>query len=156
MAEPNAKGRIEVNASPQRVYELLSDLGVLAELAEEYSGHRWLDGADKAVVGARFKGSNRRGFRRWSTTSEITDAWAGRRFAFEVTSVAGLPVSRWQYDITATETGCVVTESTWERRPGWLKLPTSAVTGVFQRDEQNQRNIEATLRRLKTRAEASH
>ncbi|MBN6035756.1 SRPBCC family protein [Amycolatopsis sp. 195334CR] len=153
MAEPNATGRIEVNASPQQVYELVSDPAVLAELAEEYSGHKWLDGASKAVVGAKFRGSNRRGVRRWSTTSEITDAWAGRRFAFEVTSVAGLPVSRWQYDITATETGCVVTESTWERRPAWFRLPTSAVTGVFERDEQNQRNIEATLRRLKARAE---
>lgn len=154
MGEPNASGRIEIGATPARVYELISDLSVLAELSEEYSGHRWLDGADRAAVGARFRGVNRRGVRRWSTTSEITDAWPGRRFAFEVTTVAGLPVARWQYDITDDESGCVVTESTWERRPAWLRLPTSAVTGVFQRDEQNKLNIDATLRRLKSRAEA--
>jgi hypothetical protein len=47
----------------------------------------------------------------------------------------------------------VVTESTWDRRPGWFKGPTSAVTGVWRRDELNRANIEATLLRLKAKVE---
>ncbi|SFA78622.1 Polyketide cyclase / dehydrase and lipid transport [Amycolatopsis marina] len=154
MNQPNATGRIEINASADDVYALVSDPGVLAELAEEYSSFRWLHGATTAAVGARFRGGNRRGLRRWSTLSTITDASAGERFAFEVTA-ARLPISRWQYEIEAAGDTCVVTESTWDRRPGWLKLPTSTATGVFDRDEQNRRNIDTTLRRLKDKAEGA-
>lgn len=149
---PSATGRIEVAAEPGRVYDLVSDPGVLAELAEEYSGFRWLGGVTGARVGARFRGINRRGARLWSTVSTITDADEGKRFAFEVRSL-GIPVSRWQYDIEPAGDGCVVTESTWDKRPGWFRAPSSLVTGVWQREDKNRSNIAATLQRLKTRAE---
>ena len=152
MNQPNATGRIEINASADDVYALVSDPAMLAELAEEYSTFRWLDGATHAQIGARFRGGNQRGLRRWSTLATITEAAAAERFAFEVT-FARLPISRGQYDIEQNGDGCVVTESTWDNRPGWLKLPTSTATGVFDRDEHNQRNIATTLRRLKDKAE---
>src|SRR5205823_5870614 len=99
------------------------------------------------------RGNNRRGPRRWSTVATITDADPGKRFAFDVTFL-GLPISRWQYDIEQDSADrCVVTESTWERRPGWLKLPTSTATGVWRRAEANRANIATTLARLKTAAE---
>ncbi|MDQ0376128.1 SRPBCC family protein [Amycolatopsis thermophila] len=154
MTEPDATGRIEIGAEPGRVYGLVSDPRVLAELAEEYSGFRWLGGASGARVGARFRGVNRRGVRRWSTVSTITDADAGKRFAFEVRSL-GIPVSRWQYDIEPAGEGCVVTESTWDKRPGWFRGPSSLVTGVWRRNDSNRANIATTLRRLKARAEQS-
>ncbi|WP_040405787.1 SRPBCC family protein [Amycolatopsis nigrescens] len=151
--EPSATGQIEVAASPARVYALVSDPSALAEVAEEYAGHRWLGGASSASVGARFKGSNKRGFRRWNTISTITDADDGSRFAFEV-SAFGIPVARWQYDLEPAGDGCRVTESTWEKRPGWWRYPTSFVTGVWDREQQNRANIQATLARLKARVEA--
>lgn len=155
MSEPDATGRIEIDAAPETVYALVSDPGKLAGVAEEYAGHRWVRGFDGPAVGAKFKGRNRRGFRRWSTLSTITDADPGRRFGFEVTSVAGLPVSRWQYDFEADGEGCVVVESMWERRPAWFKVPTSTFTGVWNREVANAANIAATLARLKRAAEAS-
>lgn len=155
--EPDASGRIEVQASPQRVYGLVSDPGALAEVASEYSGFQWLDGARSAEVGTRFKGTNRQGWRRWSTVATITDADVGKRFAFQVTVEAG-PVSitgaRWQYDIEPAGDGCVLTESTWDRRAGWAKALADLVVGVKDRSAHNQRNIEATLRAIKARAEA--
>ncbi|MEA5359681.1 SRPBCC family protein [Amycolatopsis sp., V23-08] len=154
MSEPDASGRIEVSAAPEAVYDLVSDLGRLADLAEEYAGHRWVGPTRGAVVGARFRGHNRRGLRRWSTLSTITDADPGRRFGFEVTSI-GVPVARWQYDFEAAGDGCVVVESMWERRPAWFRVPSSTVTGVWNRREANTANIAATLARLKTAVEAS-
>ncbi|WAL63176.1 SRPBCC family protein [Amycolatopsis cynarae] len=149
---PDATGRIAVSASAERVYELVSDPGALAGCAEEYSGYRWLGGATSAGVGARFRGTNKRGLRRWNTVSTITDAVPGKRFAFEVSSF-GIPVSRWQYDLEPDGDGCVVVESTWDRRPAWFRSPSSLVTGVWQRADHNRANIEATLRRLKSAAE---
>jgi hypothetical protein len=150
---PDARGEIDIAAPATRVYQLVSDPGALAELAEEYSGFHWLDGATTARVGARFRGSNRNGVRRWSTVSTITDAEAGRRFAFEVTSF-GLPVARWQYDIEPAGAGCRVVEQTWEKRPGWFRVPSSLATGVWHRDARNRASIVATLRKLKTKAES--
>lgn len=149
---PDASAHIDVAASPQRVFDLVSDLRRLGGVAEEYSGGRWR-GATGPSVGARFRGVNRRGRRVWPTVSTVTDCSASR-FAFEVRSL-GLPVARWQYDIEPTASGCRVTESTWDRRPGWYKPITMLATGVRDRAVTNQRNIEATLERLKRAAESA-
>lgn len=151
MTEPNARAHVDVRATAAVVYELVSDLEGLAGVAEEYSGGRWLAPASGPAVGARFIGANRRGFRVWRTVSTVTDA-GPTRFAFEVRSL-GLPVSRWQYDIEPTATGCRVTESTWDRRPAWFRPLTVLATGVRDRDTRNQFNIESTLARLKATAE---
>lgn len=148
---PDASAHIDVAASPQRVFELVSDLRGLGECAVEYSGGTWLN-ASGPQVGARFRGINKRGWRIWPTTSTVTDCSA-TRFAFEVRSL-GLAVSRWQYDIEPTAAGCRVTESTWDRRPRWYVPITRLATGVRDRAVTNQRNIEATLLRLKRVAES--
>ncbi|PXY31554.1 SRPBCC family protein [Prauserella muralis] len=151
---PTASGEIEIDAPAERVYALVSDPGVLAELAGEYAGHRWLGGATAARPGARFRGRNRNGLRRWSTVATITEAEEGRRFAFDVT-FGPIPVSRWQYDLEPSGDGCRVREVTWNRSPRWFRVLTSPFVGVRPdgRDERNQRNIAATLERLKARAE---
>lgn len=81
----------------------------------------------------------------------MTDA-GPTRFAFEVRSF-GLPVSRRQHDIEPTAEGCRVTESTWDRRPGWFRPLTAPATGVRDRGAEDQRNIERTLARLKDAVE---
>ena len=155
MNEPSASAQTEVHAPPEAVYALVSDLSRMSGLSEELDSHSWLGGAREAAVGARFRGHNKRAWRRWSTTATVTDAEPGRRFAFEVHSVAGIPVSRWQYDIEATENGCRVEEQTWDRRPSWFRPMANLITGVRDRAEHNRRNMEHTLSRLKAAAEAA-
>jgi hypothetical protein len=127
----------------------------MSRVAAEFERGTWLGGARQAAVGARFRGHNRRARRRWSTTATVTDAEPGRRFAFEVVSVARIPVSRWQYDIRPTDGGCRVEERTWDRRPSWFRPLANLFTGVRDRAECNRRNIEHTLGRLKAAAEAA-
>ena len=151
--EPMASGMVDVAATPARVYELITDLAALTELAEETARMRWVDG-EAARPGAVFKGTNRNGWRRWTTTCTVTDAAPGQRFAFEV-SYCGVPIARWQYDLAASERGCRVSESAWDRRPAWFKLPGGVYTGALDRAAANARHIRATLHRLKARAEAT-
>lgn len=155
MNEPSASAHTEVNAPPEAVYALVSDLPGMSRVAEEFERGSWLGGARAAAVGARFRGHNKKKGRRWTTTATVTDAEPGRRFAFEVSSVAGIPVARWQYDIEPTADGCRVAERTWDRRPSWFRPLANLVTGVRDRAEHNQRNMEHTLRRLKAAAEAA-
>ncbi|HJQ44443.1 MAG TPA: SRPBCC family protein [Jatrophihabitantaceae bacterium] len=151
--QPSASSSVEINASPASVYALVTDLTAMSEIAEETAVMRWQKGS-AAAPGAVFKGTNRNGWRRWTTKCTITDADPGTRFAFNV-SHTGVPISRWQYDISAVEGGCSVTESTWDRRPGWYKTPAGLVTGIMNRAGANADHIQATLQRLKSRAEAS-
>lgn len=152
MNSPDARAQVDVEAPADQVFSLVSDLPGLARVSEEFARGTWLDGAAGPKVGARFRGTNRRGPRAWSTVSTVTDADA-TRFAFDV-KFLGLPVSRWQYDIEPTESGCRVTESTWDHRPAWLRPFTVIGTGVTDRRTHNQRNIERTLAKLKQAAEA--
>ena len=149
---PSASASIDINAAPAKVYALITDLTSFAALTEETRAMRWRKGT-AAAPGSVFRGKNKNGWRTWTTNCRVTDA-DGSRFAFEVTSHPSIPVSRWQYDITATASGCTVTESTWDKRPKWFKKPAELATGVGNRPVVNTQHIEATLARLKAAAEA--
>jgi hypothetical protein len=153
MKAPTASARIDVAAPPGEVYALVSDLPRLSRIAAEFEEGSWLDGVTEAGVGARFTGRNRRGWYRWSTIATVTDADPGKCFAFDV-AFRGIPVSRWRYDIVAAgNRGCLVEESTWDRRPPWFVPLGNLATGVRDRTAANRRNIAATLRQLKEIAE---
>lgn len=150
---------VQVQAPAQRVWELVSDLPGMGRLSDENVGGSWRRGATGPAVGARFRGKNAHGWRRWSTDVLVTRCEPGRTFAFAVSSF-GIPVAEWSYDVTAEgERACSVTESWTDRRPGWFKKPAGMVTGVLQRDDQvaassMERTLEA-LRQLAERASSS-
>jgi hypothetical protein len=147
-----AQAEVAVNADADTVYHLITDLSTLASLAEEAKAMDWRRG-DAAQPGAVFKGHNRNGVFRWSTTCTVTDADPGRAFAFDVRYL-GVPVAHWRYDIAAEGPGCRVTERTWDRRPGWFSKTAWIGTGVRDRNAANAEHIKLTLQRLKEKAEA--
>ena len=156
MTAPTASGQVEISVSPEVVYDLITDLATMAAVADEATGMRWRKGSS-AVPGAVFKGTNRNGFRRWSTKCIVTEATPAARFAFDVSFPPGVPVARWQYDIEPLPggAGCRVTESTWDHRPGWFRGPAGIATGSPDRTAANNVHIANTLRRLKQRAESA-
>jgi len=155
MTAPTASGQVEISVAAEVVYGLITDLTTMAEIADETTEMRWRKGAS-AAPGAVFKGANRNGFRRWSTTCTVAEATPAARFAFDVKSVGGIPVARWQYDIESLpDGGCRVTESTWDHRPGWFRGPAGLATGSPDRTGANNVHIANTLRRLKQRAESA-
>ncbi|CQD11176.1 polyketide cyclase/dehydrase and lipid transport [Mycobacterium lentiflavum] len=152
MSDPCVSASVEIDARPDVVYSLITDLPTLTSLAEEAVAMRWCKG-DAVCPGAVFTGRNENGSKRWNTRCTVTDAEPGRRFAFDVRHTV-FPIARWQYDIVASDGGCLVTESTWDRRPGWFRTLSGRATGVTDRAAANTKNIELTLQRLKQRAEA--
>jgi hypothetical protein len=101
-----AEVRVHVDAAPELVYRVVSDVKRMGEWSPETVKCDWLDGATGPVVGARFKGTNKRRFVTWSTKPTVVVADPGREFAFEVGSD-----TRWTYRFDADGTGTTLTES---------------------------------------------
>jgi uncharacterized protein YndB with AHSA1/START domain len=149
---PAAGADVIIDAAPEKVYALITDLPTLASLGDEIATMEWRTG-NAAQPGAVFKGHNRNGARKWTTTCTVTDAEPGRVFAFDVRHT-GLPIAHWRYDIKPTDGGgCRVTERTWDRRVAWFAKVAPLATGVKDRAGANSTHIAATLQRLKQRAE---
>jgi len=145
---------IDISAPADKVYAMVSDVTNMSQWSPEQIKTRWTRGNTAPKVGARFRGSNKNGWRRWSTSCKVTDATPGKRFAFRVSSY-GLSVADWSYEFDAIDGGCRVTEGTTDRR-GWLiKTVGEPVTGVYDRDTHNLAGIRTTLAALKAAAEKS-
>ena len=97
-------------------------------------------GRHRAGPRRRMSGSNRNGFRRWSTTCTVVACEPGKVFEFAVTS-GPLAVATWRYEFeereAATGTGadgvlakgaaCRVTESWIDQRMPWFALVARAM-----------------------------
>jgi uncharacterized protein YndB with AHSA1/START domain len=142
-----------IRAEPERVWHLIADAPRMGEWSPETVRARWLGGADGPAVGARFKGTNRIGIRRWSTVGTVIAAEPGERFAFEVTG-GPLKVARWEYDIEPHPDGCRVVESWTDQRGATMKLLGLLGTGVTDRAVHNRRTMETTLANLASAAES--
>src|SRR5262249_32844541 len=86
---------IEINASPEAVCDLVSDLPRMGEWSPENIGGEW-QGGGSGKVGDRFLGHNRAGERAWSVPVMVAVAERGRCFAFVIGPDDG-PYLRWPY-----------------------------------------------------------
>lgn len=144
---------LRIAAPAQRIYDIVSDITQMGRLSPECTGGRWLGSASGPAVGARFVGTNKRGWFRWFTTNKVVAADPGREFAFE-TKQSG---TRWSYRMEPDGDATIVTESRapWRERPVLAKL-TSALFlgGVGGHEDEMRAGLQATLERLKAVAEA--
>ncbi|MBK5306296.1 MAG: SRPBCC family protein [Frankiaceae bacterium] len=149
---PSISRTVDVDAPAERVWALVSDLPGMGALSPENTGGSWLGGATGPAVGVRFRGSNRHGWRRWSTAVRITACEPGHLLSFDVGSL-GLAVSRWTYAVAPRPGGCTVTE-TWEDRRGRaMDVIGLLASGVADRQAYTAQSIEHTLAAVKQRAE---
>lgn len=153
-AQLSVQRSVEVAASPERVWQLVSDLPGMGRFSPEATGGRWVRGGGP-VEGAVFRGSNAQGRRRWSTRATVVEAVPGRSFAFEVSSV-GLPVARWSYALEPAGAGCRVTETWTDRRGTVVALAGTLLTGMKDRVGFTATSIERTLAQVKDHAEHHH
>jgi hypothetical protein len=154
----HGESRIHVSAPAEKVYDLVSDVTRMGEWSPECVRCEWIDGATGPAVGARFKGSNKNKFMRWSTKPRVIAAEPGREFSF----VADLMVSardttKWSYQFdAASDGGTDVTESFEMVRdvPWYVSLGERAM-GIKDRKADLEANMQQTLQRLKKAAEGS-
>jgi uncharacterized protein YndB with AHSA1/START domain len=145
---------VDIAAPAEAVWALVSDLTRMGEWSPETERVEWTGGATGPSVGATFKGHNRHGSKRWTTTCTVTVAEPPRELAWDVKALGVVPVATWRYEVEAIdELSCRVTESTTDKRPGIFKSLTAVATGVKDRGAHNAANMQATLERIKAAAE---
>ncbi|WP_201377578.1 SRPBCC family protein, partial [Mycobacterium intracellulare] len=87
---------LHINASPQTVWQLISDVTQIGRFSPETFEAQWLDGATGPTVGAKFRGHvkrNEKGPIYW-THCTVTECEPGKVFAFAVRSrPLGLPIA---------------------------------------------------------------
>ena len=152
MPEEDVSATTRIAAPAQELYVLVSDMTRMGEWSPENIGGRWLGDATGPALGARFRGSNRRGWRRWSTRCTVVAAEPGATFSFDV-AVIGIPAAQWTYDFRSDGDATVVTETWKDRRPRWFALLAGATMGIEDIRAHNAENMKITLARLKAAAE---
>jgi uncharacterized protein YndB with AHSA1/START domain len=148
---PGGNASIHVDATPEAVYDLITDVTRMSEWSPETYKAEWRNGATEAMTGARFRGWNKMGPVRWFTDPIVERAERGKEFAFTTTFFGRGRFTTWSYRMHPSPGGGTELEESWEECN-----PTSILTRVFANDrraKQLQQGMEQTLQRLKASAE---
>ena len=143
-----------MNASPDAIWELVSDVTKIGRYSPETFEAEWLDGATGPAVGATFRGHvkrNQKGPTYW-TTCTVTASEPGKEFAFAVGSSLEKALNTWRYVIEPAGDGADVTESFTLKPNLPLKLYW-ALLG-WARGKTNRNGMRTTLERIKAEVES--
>jgi uncharacterized protein YndB with AHSA1/START domain len=101
---------IEIDAAPEVVWQLVTDITRMGEWSPECWKAEWEQGASGPEVGAYFHGWNRAGTYEWDAPCIVTACEPGRVFAFQV-PVQGDVVTVWRFEIASSDERTTLTES---------------------------------------------
>ncbi|MDR7304207.1 SRPBCC family protein [Haloactinomyces albus] len=107
---PMVEHEVHVEADPALVWELVTDIELPARFSPELQRVRWLDGADRPSLGARFEGHNHNQvLGEWCTVSHVVELDVPRVFAWAVVDPDGrygenaadpqAPMATWRFDL---------------------------------------------------------
>jgi hypothetical protein len=149
---------VRIDAPPDRVYALVTDIARFGEWSPETTSARWLGGATAPAVGVRFRAWNRRGIARWTNRPTVTVADPGRTFAFSRRTIGAGEVV-WRYDVEpdGDGEGTKLTESYDAVKRAspmviWIML---RLMGIRDREGDLRAGMARTLERIKQAAEVS-
>jgi hypothetical protein len=149
MSAPTSASRsIEVDARPEVVYDLVSDITRTGEWSPECRSCEWL--GEPGVAGSRFRGRNRSGLARWTTTAEVLAADRPTTFAFATLHGDG-HATRWRYTLSG-DGPTTLTES-FEAVSAPRLIAFAARYLIRNRQGQLEAGIDASLARIKAIAE---
>jgi len=105
MGIPEADVRVDISASVDRVWELVSDITLMPGFSTELEYVEWAQGFDGPTLGAQFLGRNRHpAIGEWTTRSHIVAFDPPRVFGWAVGD-PGNPAAIWRFELTPTADG---------------------------------------------------
>lgn len=157
--QPTVEVGIWIDAPPERVWTLVSDIELMPRLSNELQSVEWLDGASEPAVGARFRGTSRHpALGEWSTISYVVEHDPGQVFAWAVEDVEQ-PTATWRFTLRPEQTGTRLSQ--WARMgPGRSglstaieQMPDKEQKIVFVRMREFEESITRSLAAIKALAE---
>jgi uncharacterized protein YndB with AHSA1/START domain len=143
---------VHMDAPPEKVWELVSDVTRIGRYSPETFEGEWLDGATVPTAGARFRGHvkrNQKGPIYW-TTCTVLRCEPGREFTFGVGS-PDKPVNVWSYRLEPANGGTDVTESFQLADTAPLRLYWTLLG--WARGRTNRDGMRTTLERIRAEVE---
>ncbi|TCP46781.1 polyketide cyclase/dehydrase/lipid transport protein [Tamaricihabitans halophyticus] len=152
MSELTYQESIVVACSPEKLYDLVSDVTRTGEWSPVCKECWWDEGAGP-YAGAWFNGRNEEPGRTWETRSKVLVAERGKEFTWVVNG----NLVRWSYTLEPVDDATRLTES-WEFLPAGLeffdeKFGDDAPNQVQHRIRSARTGIPATLAAIKGIAE---
>jgi len=133
--------------TPQAAWELIADITRMGDWSPETTSAQWTRGSNGPAPGARFKGTNQMGSKKWRSDCVVTACVPGKRFAFDVTA-GPFKVAGWAYEFAPADSGCLVTELWEDHRGALMTWISPVITGTKNRAGRNQETMAITLQRL--------
>lgn len=138
----------------------VTDITLPARCSAELQAVEWIDGADRVVPGARFRGRNSNdAISSWETTCEVVEVEDQRRWVYDVLG-HDEPVARWGFEVEPAGDGVLIRQ--WARMgpgPSGLNIgiaaqPDKEARIVARRLADWQRNMAANLEWIRSQVEA--
>jgi len=157
--KPTVEASTWIDADPDRVWSLVSDIELMPALSNELQAVEWAHGCNAPQLGARFVGHNEHeAIGQWSTTSHIVTCDRPREFAWAVGEPEN-PAATWRFRLTPRDGG---TELSYRAQMGPGRSGISAAIEampdkeqkiVFVRLREFEASIGKTLAAIKRLAE---
>ena len=156
---PTVEVRTWIDAPPQRVWQIVSNVEMMPTLSTELQSAEWLDGSTEPAVGARFVGHNKHdAMGEWSTTSYVIECEPERVFAWAVADPEN-PTAIWRFRLEPKDGGTELSQ--WmQMGPGRSglslaidRMPEKEQKIVFVRLREFEKNMEFTLEQIKRLAQ---
>jgi len=150
MAQPLLQASIDIDASPEAVWALVSDLSLMPKWSPQC---KLMKAFGPVRPGTRTVNVNRRNYLFWPTTSRITEVVPQRKLAFRVNANNTV----WSYELEPTATGTRLTESRHAEngvKPVSNLLVNTVMGGVPNFEVELVDGMNASLSRIKAAAES--
>lgn len=147
---PTTEATVHVAAPPERVWQLASDIHLVASISTELQEVAWLGDGDGPVLGRAFRGRNRHPRAgEWTTTSRIVVCDPPHRFGWDVEDPAR-PTASWRFELTAHDGGTTLRQ--WARMgPG----PSNLTVVIAAMPEKEERIVAGRLREWRSGMDAN-
>ena len=160
-ARPGVTVEIDIAATPEIVWELVSDINISARFSTEFQGADWVDSGGPRE-GASFVGRNERSDvdRKWETTSWVVACEAPKVFAWNVND-RDEPSAQWGFELEKIPGGTRLRQRFILGRRlsatghAMVDNPEKAAQILASRQEHHKGNMMLNLQGIKEIAEAS-
>ncbi|MEP7019466.1 MAG: SRPBCC family protein [Pseudonocardiales bacterium] len=156
---PTVEVETSIDAPPDRVWSLVSDINLMPTLSTELQAVEWLDDPPAPSLGARFRGhSEHPSLGTWSTVSHVVEHEPARVFAWAVGDL-DQPTAIWRFTLRPSGAGTVLSQ--WMQlgpgRSGLSRvidqMPDKEEKIVFVRLREFEESMTRSLAAIKTMAE---